>query len=87
MKCKVTKITSSHCLIPETPFVGVCEKIPRIGDSFQMTSTEIFRGEGSYLHTTVVKEVIVGDTDLIFKTRNSTYRFEFEEENEPESKT
>lgn len=78
MKCKVTKITSSHHLIPDGEFIGVCDKIPTIGESFQMTSTVILRGEGSYLHTTEVKEVEIVEDGMIFKTRNSTYKFEYE---------
>jgi hypothetical protein len=78
--CKLTKIVSNHTNLRTDEIVGFCHDLPAQDQDFLMFSSPLVLAPGSsrglrVVHTTEVQKVeTIDSTELIFKTRNSTYK-------------
>jgi hypothetical protein len=84
---KLIKLESTHSNLRTTEVEGIAPQIPQVGESFMLVGKALdpSAGNARLIHTTPVKEIIDEMAEsFIFKTENSTYRFELMKEEPPE---
>lgn len=79
MKCKLTRVKSTHNNLRSDVIIGECDRPPMVGYEFYMEA-DPFEADGGrrYVRTTPVVsfEPDVKISTWLFNTRNSTYLFE-----------
>lgn len=89
MKARLTRINSNHENLRTDWVDGQCQELPNVGSEFILIGQALdptlrALGAGRLIHTTEVQEVTVVKTTppikIRFKTVNSTYELEVQDE-------